>query len=164
MDENKETICCFTGHREIPETGRKALETELKKIIALLVRQGVTHFRVGGALGFDTMAALALLEQRKETPDVTVELCIPCPGQESRWSAEDAALYRRILEQMDLVTLVSDHYFRGCMHKRNRYMVDGSTYCIAYCTSDQGGTASTVKYALQQGVKLINLAILLEKK
>lgn len=54
---------------------------------------------------------------------------------------------------------LSEH--RGCMHKRNRYMVDNSNYCICCLTEEKDGTAYTVSYAKKQNLKIINLANLL---
>ena len=44
------------------------------------------------------------------------------------------------------------------MQKRNRHLVDNSSLCISYLTSDSGGTAYTVDYAKANGLKVINLA------
>ena len=41
---------------------------------------------------------------------------------------------------------------------RDRKMVDGASVCVAWCTRRSGGTAYTVRYALKQGVRVINLA------
>ena len=32
------------------------------------------------------------------------------------------------------VIYASEHYTRGCMQRRNRFMVDRSAVCVAYCT------------------------------
>ena len=36
--------------------------------------------------------------------------------------------------------------------------VDGSAYCIAHCTRNSGGTAYTLRYAQQEGLKIYNVA------
>ena len=41
--------------------------------------------------------------------------------------------------------------------KRNRMLVDGADYCVAFLAKNEGGTAYTCKYALSKGVELINL-------
>ena len=58
---------------------------------------------------------------------------------------------------MRLVCL-SERYYQGCMHERNRYMVDHSRVCICYLTERTGGTAYTVEYARSRGLKIFNLA------
>ena len=49
-------------------------------------------------------------------------------------------------------------YTRGCMHKRNRHLVDNSSACISYLTENKGGTFYTVNYAKSKGVEVINIA------
>lgn len=44
------------------------------------------------------------------------------------------------------------------MFRRNRYLVDNSSICIAYLTKNKGGTAYTVDYAKKLGVTVINIA------
>ena len=51
----KKQTCCFTGHRHIPENELLQIQKRLESEIINLINQGVTEFRAGGALGFDTM-------------------------------------------------------------------------------------------------------------
>ena len=64
----------------------------------------------------------------------------------------------QVREDEDKVVYTSHDYFRGCMFKRNRHLVNGSSVCIAYLTQEKGGTAYTVNYARQNNVQVINLA------
>lgn len=45
---------------------------------------------------------------------------------------------------------------QGVYLLRDRHLVDYSAYCISYCTRTTGGTAYTVKYALEHGVTVYN--------
>ena len=47
--------CCFTGHRIIKITPE--LVQRLRDTIVDVIRQGVTEFFDGGAIGFDMLAA-----------------------------------------------------------------------------------------------------------
>ena len=156
--EQMNFTCCFTGHRQIPREEIRALYRELERVLDILIKSGVTHFRTGGALGFDTLAALTVLDKRKENSSLTLELCIPCEDQTSGWGDEDVAIYKYIRAEADRVTVLYEKYERGCMHERNRYMVNGSHYCVAYCNKPRGGSAYTVSYAESKGVKVVNLA------
>lgn len=53
---------------------------------------------------------------------------------------------------------MADDYDRGCMYKRNRFLVDNSTVCVCYLTAVNGGTAYTVGYAKSKNLTVINLA------
>ena len=58
--------------------------------------------------------------------------------------------------QMDKIVYVSKEPSRGAYLARGRHLVDGSRYCISYCNKPTGGTAFTVKYALERGLTVYN--------
>lgn len=91
-------------------------------------------------------------------PHIKLILVLPCITQTKGWSKNDIAIYEEIKSQADKVVYTSHDYFRGCMFKRNRHLVNGSSVCIAYLTQEKGGTAYTVNYARQSNVQVINLA------
>ena len=160
MLNGKDAVCCFTGHRKIESYHTATIKPELDRILNMMIGSGIKTFRAGGAMGFDTLAALTVLELREKDPEVRLELCLPCKEQTAKWDDESIAIYNDILERADKVTYVSERYTKDCMLARNRFMVDGSVCCIAYCTNEnalRGGTAYTVRYAVKSGVKVINL-------
>ena len=151
-------LCCFTGHRKIPTVDLPTVQKRLQKTIKQLMKQDITTFYCGGALGFDTLAAQVVLKARRFHPQVKLILALPCRDQAEQWREADRLLYESIKRRADEVVYLSERYTRGCMFERNRYMVDHSDVCVCYCTSDQGGTAYTMKYARRRGVPVINLA------
>ena len=151
-------ICCFSGHRRIPRSAEGPLKVLLRHTVRQLAGEGYRCFVCGGALGFDTLAAEAVLEVRRSLPEITLSLALPCPEQSGHWSEADRQRYGRIRALADEETLVSPVYSSFCMQKRNRFMVDHSSLLVCYQTQPRGGTASTVAYALQQGLRVINLA------
>lgn len=122
------------------------------------IEQGYRYFGCGGALGFDTLAAQTVLEMKNEYPEIRLILVLPCCNQMRCWKEADIAEYERIMKAADKVTYTSEQYYSGCMHKRNRHLVDNSSLCICYLTEPSGGTAYTVNYARTQGLKIINVA------
>ena len=151
--------CCFTGHRTIPEDETERVRARLQATIDTLHREmGVTTFYAGGCTGFDTLAAQAVLEYSSAHPDVGLIIVVPYRDQPRGWSQEDKAEYDRILAAASDAVCLADHYYNGCMPRRNRYMVDRSAVCVSYQTKPKGGTASTVKYARAKGLDVRNLA------
>ncbi len=122
------------------------------------IEQGYRYFGCGGALGFDTLAAQTVLQLRETYPEIRLILVLPCRNQTRGWRQDDVAEYGRIIKAADKVTYTSEQYYSGCMHKRNRHLVDNSSLCICYLTEQSGGTAYTVNYARSQGLKIINIA------
>ena len=158
--KEKEKSCCFTGHRNFPlDVDADELIKGLDKAIWQLREKGYDTFYVGGAQGFDTLAAQRLIGIRDYCPSWKMEviLVMPCRDQTQSWSRADRSRYERVHEHVDEVVCLQERYTNGCMHRRNRYMVDHSSACIAYCLRERGGTWYTVKYARQKGLEIIML-------
>ncbi|MGI6166777.1 MAG: SLOG family protein [Eubacteriales bacterium] len=149
--------CCFTGHRSIPYKTLKKLNILLTDTIRMLAAGGIRVFRTGGAVGFDTLAALKVLELRDQL-GIELELILPCRDQTRGWSDRDKKYYDYILSACDRYYYISDTYTRDCMLERDRKLVEGCVRCVAYCKKNTGGTAYTMYYALKKGVEVINLA------
>ena len=155
---------CFTGHRHIPDADLPALTKHLYAVIEAQIEQGATVFRTGGALGFDTQAALAVLSLRRKYPQIRLELYLPCPTQTRGWEENDRMLYTQILEQADAYHYTSTGYYHGVLQMRNREMIEGADACVAYLTnSNGGGTAYTAQLALKNNLEFINLNDLMEQ-
>lgn len=157
----KEKICCFTGHRKIPERLHKKIYKALYKTVEQKILDGVLYFGVGGALGFDSMAEAVILELKKKYPDIKLILVLPCPDQDKFWGERDKAFLRSVIQASDKVTYAEPHYTPSCMHKRNRHLVEQSGHCICYLTEESGGTAYTVSYAREHGLDVTNIADLI---
>lgn len=163
-----EKCCCFTGHRpqKLPWGGNEwdrrcmALKERILLLMRELYREGYRHFITGMALGIDTYCCEMVLKLKTEYNDVVLEAALPCRGQDSSWSRKDRERYRRLLEQCDLQTLVQEEYTKGCMYRRDRYMVSRAECVIGiYDGVSNGGTRVTLTYALEQQkeVKVIDL-------
>ena len=151
-------ICCFTGHRTITEAARTALVSLLDTTLRQLYTQGFREFRVGGARGFDTLAALRIIAFRQTHEDCRLVVILPCRDQAKGWCAGERAIWQEIQDRADTVRCLFEGYTPECMHARNRALVDGSDLCVAYLTENRGGTLYTCSYALKNGVELLNLA------
>lgn len=155
----REQVCCFTGHRRIPQNELKGIEERLEATITELYSHGVVYYGAGGALGFDTLAAETVMRLRDGIlPNLRLILVLPCLNQTKGWKAEDVARYEEIKRRANKVKYVSQEYTSECMYKRNRHLVDGSSVCVCYQMQNTGGTAYTVQYAKRQGLRVINVA------
>lgn len=158
MDKTRENTCCMTGHRKLPAGQEALIKEKVKAAVRTLLAKGVTHFEIGGAIGFDTLAEEAVLEMKEENAAISLHLILPCKDQEKKWSSAEKEAYRRILAEADEVVCLAEHYFKGCMLKRDRRLVDDSAHCICFLTQEDGGTKYTVNYALKHKLNVINIA------
>ena len=152
----KNKICCFTGHRNLPADCD--IEAQVTRQIYSLIHRGVDTFICGGARGFDLLCARILADMKEEGEDIKIIHAIPCPGQSNSYTQYEKDIYNYVLGMSDKTVLVSDHYFSGCMHKRNRFMVDNSAYIISYCIKNSGGSFYTREYARKQGLEVIEIS------
>ena len=160
MADLRQRTCCFTGHREISEKDLPGILRRTEQAVRRLIEQGVVFFGVGGAIGYDTEAAKLLFRLRvTDYPRIKVILVYPFEGFTSRWSGEQRAEYARLLPQYDKAVCVAQRASREAYLARDRHLINGSAYCIAYCTRDSGGTAYTLRYAQQEGLKIYNVAL-----
>lgn len=142
------TACCFTGHRDISEIESVALSNALDyEIERHFTEYGVTDFISGGAIGFDLLAAEAVIRAKEKHPSIRLILALPCADHSKSWGAQNVSKLRFVLANSDDTVCLSDHYYRGCMHNRNRYMLNNSAYCISYCKKTTGGTFYTLSLA-----------------
>ena len=154
----KEQTCFFTGHREVPPAEEARIYENICLLCESLVeKMNIRTFICGGARGFDTLAARAVLALQKKNEHIRLQLILPCKDQAARWNRSDQKIYREILAAADLVEYVSEHYTSYCMHARNRRMVDESCCGIIFMRQMTGGTAYTVKYAIAQDVELFSV-------
>ena len=158
----RETTCCFTGHRpdKLPWRDDEkdprcvALKERLTAAVEEAYDKGMRHFICGMARGADFYFCEAALALRDRRSGVTVEAALPCEEQATRWKERDRNRYFRLVAQCDYETMVQHHYDKGCMLRRDRYMVDRSAMIIAVYGGVLGGTMYTLSYAMKKGLEL----------
>ena len=132
---NRETTCCFTGHRpeKLPwredEGDPRCLELKarLAGAVEAAYEKGMRHFH--------------------------------CEEQAARWRERDRERWFSLVERCDNETMLQHHYDRGCMLRRNRYLVDHSAMLIAVYDGMLGGTMYTISYAMKRGLDVVTLDI-----
>ena len=159
----REQTCCFTGHRIIAGHLRQDLTAAVDRQIKELYHAGYRYFIAGGALGFDMLAETEVLRAARFDDEIKLILALPCRDQTARWEGmpgylEHLRRYKQILGMADHVVYLQDFYTDTCMRERNRFMVDLSSVCVAYCSGHaHSGASQTCRMALESGLELRNL-------
>ena len=149
--------CSFTGHRNVEKHHLQGIFGLLDRAISYAYNEGCRDFFVGGALGFDTLAAKQVILFRIHHPDVKLHVIIPCKTQADSWSSSQVRTYEYILGMADTVECLSDTYTTECMRARNQRLVDLADVVIAYVSRYNSGAAQTVRMAQRAGKKVYNL-------
>lgn len=159
--------CCFTGYRpskfpfkmDDAEPEFKKLENKLIDAVFSAADEGCYTFYCGMAMGFDLIAARAVLMLKEVYNKASISLvcAIPFVDQAEKFDEKWHKMYNEIISFADNVILISDNYFNGVYQKRNEFMVDNSDYVITWYNGLSGGTKNTLKYARRKGKKIVNL-------
>lgn len=155
---DRERTVCFTGHRTIPTSVAAAVHANLEAEVRSLLHAGYILFLTGGAVGFDTEVHELLTSLRGEFPFLRSVIVVPCRDQSSVWPEEVRQRYLALVGSADGCICLQDEYTPDCMQRRNRFMVDHSSLCIACHTGRiRSGTGATVRYAESRGVPVRNV-------
>ena len=148
----------FTGHRKLSEDV-SLLSQRLYQRLEEEIQNGAANFNTGGALGFDSIAAAVVLKLRKKYPHIRLNLILPCSNEEQteKWSEEEKQEFYRILALADTVEYTSEHYYDGCMKKRNARLAELADCCFCNWNGGQrSGTAQTVRMAQRKKIMIVN--------
>ena len=159
-----EKSACFTGHRVLSENPQQLFHKLYRTLENLAIRQGITDFYAGGAVGFDTIAEKCVLRLRdamKGKADIRLHLVLPCSNEEQTrsWTAEQKYELRCIMQRADSVEYTAQKHDSRCMGRRNARLVEhANAFCICYYDiHHNSGTAQTVSLAKQKGLQIINI-------
>ena len=160
----EEKVCSFTGHRDIKREHLSFLPDLLDRSIEYAYGEGCRVFLTGGAIGFDTVAAMQVVKFRMHHRDVRLILVLPCMNQDEKWSNAQKKSYQFLLKEADEVVYVSDEYDKGCMARRNMYLASKADILIAYLSKSMSGAGQTVRMAEQMQKTVFNLYGRLERQ
>lgn len=155
---NKETTCCFIGHRDTEEM--KELNVKLFTVIQnLIVYEKVDRFLFGSRSKFNNICYKAVTAAKIKYPHIKrvyVRAEYPHIGKD----------YKNYI----LVDYEDTYFPDGALHsgkaayiERNRNMIDESRFCVFYYRVNtpgayKSGTELALAYARKQGRTIINTA------
>ena len=102
----------FTGYRpqKMPfgfdEQDERCVDFKkrLHDTIESLIWQGYQHFISGGALGMDMYAAEAVLDLKKQYPEIMLEMVSPFDTPAAKWAPEYRQRHDALFDKADIVT------------------------------------------------------------
>ena len=106
------TTCMFTGHRIISANDYELVVKRLQEKIMALIGMGVTDCIAGGAMGFDTVAAEAVLNLKVYFPHIRLHLYIPCINHNSKWNMSDIERFNAVAARADEILYVTNDTYK----------------------------------------------------
>ena len=154
----KSKSLAFTGHRTIPIERQDEIRARLVEAVSVACKSGTTCFYSGMAMGFDLMAAETVLSLKGRYPNIRLIAVVPFRRQSCRWPSMENERYQNIISRADRVIVLSEHYFKGCLLRRNDFMLEHSCGVIAfYDGKPYGGTFYTCREARKRSMDIVNL-------
>ncbi len=153
MNFDREHTVAFTGHRDY----KCEAESELRITIRALYERGYRRFLSGMARGFDMAAAEAVVALRGELRDIELVAVVPFRSHSSSLNYEERRRYDAIIAAADRVVTLDAEYSPRSYHRRNDFLVDNSSYLVAYFDGSKGGTQYTVTRAHRSHLPVENL-------
>lgn len=155
---HKAESVAFTGHRFIPYSQYPSVRELAKQAVAQLYNRGYKYFYCGMAMGFDMLAAEAVLSLKAQYKDIRLIAAVPYRNQSEKFTPVDKRRYQSILNKADEVVILMEDYKKGCLLDRNDYMLAHVNRLIAYYDGkEKGGTFYTVRRAEERGMSVRNI-------
>lgn len=146
----------FFGHRYIdnPFKVEELLEEQIRKLIN---EKEYVDFLAGRNGEFDQYASSAVLRIRKNVRDDNSALVLVLPYPTAEYLNNDE-YFHNYYTDVEIPYAASKAHPKSAIQIRNREMVDRADFVICYVESNHGGAWQTVKYAIDQKKKVVNLA------
>lgn len=155
---NKSQSVAFTGHRNIIGNKRPELRVAVDNALIELYQSGYRNFINGMAMGFDLLAASAVIALKCRFSDVKLIAVVPYCNQSEKFSEYEQKRYQYALQNADEVIMLREKYSNGCLLRRNDYMLAHASGLIAYYDGKpKGGTFYTIRKASESSMPIINL-------
>lgn len=155
---NKSQSVAFTGHRNIIGNKRPELRVAVDNALIELYQSGYRNFISGMAMGFDLLAASAVIALKRRFSDVKLIAVVPYRNQSEKFSEYEQKRYQYALQNADEVIVLREKYSNGCLLRRNDYMLAHASGLIAfYDGKPKGGTFYTILKASESSMPIINL-------
>ncbi len=156
--------CSFTGHRIIKASHAAAIGELVDNGVAYAYSEGCRDFYSGGAIGFDTIAARAVIRFRVSHPDVRLVLCLPFVDQALHWSEAQISDYEYLIRSADEIIYISEEYTDSCIRDRNMLLAERADLLIAYVGRARSGSSQTARMAERLGKTVYNIYPTLDRK
>lgn len=150
----------FFGHRYIdnPLKVEGLLEEQIRKLIS---EKEYVDFLVGRNGEFDQCVSSTVLRVRKNVRDDNSALVLMLPYPTADYLNNEESFHNYYTD-VEISYAASKAHPKSAIQIRNREMVDRADLIICCIELEDGGAWQTVKYAMSQGKKIINLAMELD--
>jgi predicted Rossmann fold nucleotide-binding protein DprA/Smf involved in DNA uptake len=144
----------ITGHRAIGPISTRRVWTAATTLLKNLT---IDAIYLGGASGVDTEFLKAILQLRS---GVRPKVIVVIPDTVERQPVSTREWTRKADSIIELFEPITEDNRYSSYRKRNEYMVDQSTFLIAFFNGNyRSGTGSAINYAKKTGKKVYTIPV-----
>lgn len=148
--------CCFAGHRVAP----CSLLEEIILAIENLVRESeAVEFYSGGMGDFDKLCEQAVREIKKRYQEKQIRLNLVLPSYRYVPQKEHLTYIKDLYDDIFVCDASDGAHYKAMIGKRNRWMIEKSDIIIAYVRHENGGAYTTLRYAVNQNLRIIQVGL-----
>lgn len=140
-------VCTFFGHRDVPDQVASRLR---ELLIYLIEKKGATHFLVGNQGKYDQMVLRILISLQREYPDMKIEVVLAYLPRKPLSLGETVSAF--VPEALESVPP------RFAIDKRNRWMIDHSSFAVTYAWKPGGNAVNYKEIAIKKGLTIFELS------
>lgn len=139
------------GPRNIKKEDIAPMLMNLDFELGMLISQNVTTFRVIPSPGFNSYAALSVLNLKRIFPEAELEVLVG--NFNNKLSEKDLSVRNFIITHADRVI---DTEKLRTSESLSEILISGSSYLVSYSDDDPGFTSSVLECARRNGLQLIH--------
>lgn len=143
--------CALCGPRSIKKEDITPMLMNLDFELGVLISQNVTTFRVIPSPGFNSYAALSVLNLKRIFPEAELEVLVG--DFNNKLSEKDLSIKEFIIAHADRVIDVEK---LRTSESLSEILISGCSYLVSYSENDPGFTSSVLKQAHESGLQLIH--------
>ena len=146
----------FFGHRIIEDFNQAEKKAEAL-IRELILQKEYVEFLIGRGGDFDQIVSSAVkrFQRRIRADNSSLVWILPYPTAELRNYEESFSAY---YDEIEICDAAQNSHPKRAYQIRNRQMVDRSDLVVFYVEHNSGGAYQTLRYAQDEGKRIINLA------
>lgn len=133
--------------------GISIIKKAIRKQLVALLDDGLEWVIVSGQWGVELWAAEAVLELKREYPELQLALITPFLEQDENWSEDKRDIYRSVVGQADYVNSVTKSKYDGPwqFREKNTFLLRNSDGILLVYDEEQEGSPRFIK---DQAMKL----------
>ena len=146
----------FFGHRNI--VGFSRVGELVEETIERLLRQNeFIEFLVGREGDFDQIVSSAIIKAKRDYGADSISHTLVLPYMKADYK-NNIATFETYYDEIELCEQSASAYPKAAIQIRNHYLVDRSDFCVFYVEHREGGAWQTMRYAVKQEKRILNLA------